>query len=95
MGVMPGYLELPFRDPGNVPEFFANGLHDLEVMGEVVRFTLFTLRRMANGRWFKEPVLHYILPASAIMPARELVTQRLPALFRGQAQESAGSLRVN
>lgn len=65
-----------FIDNGTAPEFFANGLHEVEVMGPVCRFILYALRRTANGQ-IKEPVFTCIMPVEAVGPAIQLTIRRL------------------
>lgn len=67
---------LDFIDNGNAPEFFANGLHDVEVMGPVCRFILFALRRTPDG-YVKEPVFTCVMPTEAVGPGIKLTMQRL------------------
>jgi hypothetical protein len=68
MGIMEA-REAEFIDNGTAPEFFANGLHDVEVMGANSRFILFVIKRTAGGVLYREPCLTYIIPNDAIGPA--------------------------
>lgn len=61
--------EIEFIDNGTAPEFFANGLHDVEVMGANSRFVLFVIRRTAAGVFYREPCFTCIMPNEAIGPA--------------------------
>lgn len=64
-----------FVDLGNAPEFFASGLHNIEVMGPVARFVLYTLRQQ-GGELIGEPPLSVIMPIDAIGPWIALTLQR-------------------
>lgn len=75
----PGDGTPPFVDPGNAPEFFANGLHSVEVMGAVSRFVLFVVRSLPDGRKVHEPPFTCIMPNDAIGPAIALTLQTLPS----------------
>jgi len=68
-----------FIDPGNAPEFFANGLHRVEVMGAVTRFVLFIVKRTPAGREILEPPFTCIMPNEAIGPAIALIIKALPS----------------
>ena|SRR6185369_1789974 len=68
--------DFEFIDNGNAPEFFANGLHEVEVMGSVSRFVLFVLKRSAGGVFYREPCLTWVLPNEAIAPAVMLTVER-------------------
>lgn len=87
-----------FVDNGNAPEFFANGLHDVEVMGPVSRFVLFVVRRTPGGVLYREPSFTCVMPNEAIGPAIALTIKKasvaiagpvaghaLKAIFRGRA----------
>lgn len=65
-----------FIDTGNVPEFFANGLHDIEVMGPVSRFVLFVIRKTPGGVMFREPAFTCVMPNDAIGPAIALTVKK-------------------
>lgn len=69
--------EIEFIDNGNAPEFFANGLHDVEVMGPVSRFVLRVLRRTPAGVLYYEPPLTCIMPNEDIAPAIALTLRKL------------------
>lgn len=64
-----------FIDNGNAPEFFADGLHDVEVIGQTCRFLLFQFRR-SEGIWIKEPVFYARMPLDAVGPAVSLTLRR-------------------
>lgn len=64
-----------FIDTGNAPEFFASGLHDVELMGPVARFVLYVLRQH-DDKLIGEPPLSVIMPIEAIGPGIALTLQR-------------------
>lgn len=68
--------DVEFIDTGNAPEFFANGLHDIEVMGPVSRFVLFVTKRSAGGVLYREPCFTCIMPNEAIGPAIALTVRK-------------------
>jgi len=65
-----------FIDNGTAPEFFANGLHEVEVMGPVCRLILYSLRTTQEG-FVKEPVFTCVMPVEAVGPAITLTLKRL------------------
>lgn len=69
--------DIEFIDNGTAPEFFANGLHSVEVMGPVCRFVLFVTRRSCGGIRYQEPVFTCILPTEAVGPAVALTLRTL------------------
>lgn len=70
-----------FIDTGNAPEYFANGLYDVEVMGPVTRFVLYVERHPPTGETILEPPFTCIMPNEAIGPAIALTMRKLgPAL---------------
>lgn len=71
--------EVPFVDNGSAPEFFANGLHDVDVMGSVCRFVLYKIKRAADGTFVREAELTVIMPCEAVGPGIMLTLQRLGA----------------
>lgn len=69
---MPTYR---FVDTGPAPEFFASGLHDVELIGSVARLLLYTLRH-AGEELIGEPALSVIIPVEALGPGVALTVQR-------------------
>jgi hypothetical protein len=82
-----GDRETEFVDAGNAPEFFANGLHDVEVIGSVSRFVLFVVKRSPAGVLYREPSFTCIMPNDGIGPAIALTLRKaggsiiVPAAF--------------
>lgn len=76
MGDIP---EARFMDTGTSPEFFASGLHSIEVMGPVVRFVLYVEKRLSSGEIVREPPFTCIMPADAVGPAIALTLRSLGA----------------
>lgn len=70
-----------FVDVGNAPEYFANGLHDLEMMGSVARFVLYVLKPGPNGQMFAEAPFTCVMPIEAIGPGIALVVRKCPTLI--------------
>lgn len=68
-----------FTDPGNAPEFFACGLHSVEVMGTVCRFVLYVDRRTVEGEIIREPPFTCIMPLDNVGPSIALVLRTLGA----------------
>lgn len=66
-----------FIDLGTAPEFFANGLFDVEVMGSVSRFVLYVERKADDGTTIRVPPFTCIMPNDAIGPAIALTIKRL------------------
>lgn len=71
--------EIEFIDTGNAPELFADGLHDVQVIGSVSRFVLFVFRQTPGGVWFKEPAFTCRMPNEAIGPAIGLTLRKTAA----------------
>lgn len=65
-----------FIDNGSAPEFFTNGLQDVEVMGGNSRFVLFVIKRTAGGVLYREPCFTCIMPNEAIGPAIALTLRK-------------------
>lgn len=66
-------------DIGNAPEYFASGLHCVEVLGPVSRFVLFVVKKLPDGTEYRECPFTCILPNDAIGPAIGLTLQTLPS----------------
>lgn len=64
---------------GSAPEFFANGLYDVEVMGAVSRFVLFVERRTVSGVIYRETAFTCIMPNDAIGPGIAMTVQKAGA----------------
>src|SRR5262249_1592219 len=67
---------IKFIDNGAAPEFFADGLQDVQVIGCTCRFLLFQYRRSEGGVWIKEPVFLARLPIDAVGPAIALTLRQ-------------------
>lgn len=66
-----------FIDNGTAPEFFANGLQSVEVMGPVCRFILYVERRSMDGDIIREPPFTCIMPIESVGPAIALTLRTL------------------
>ena len=87
---------VPFLDAGTAPEYFADGLHSVEVKGSVSRFVLYVSRRLPDGKEFREIPFTCILPNEAIGPAIMLTMETLPSgLIFPAARQQARRLAVN
>lgn len=73
-------LKIKFVDPGTAPEFFAHGIHDVEVTGSVSRFILFVFRKTPKGVLYREPALTFVMPNETIGPGLALTVERLGAV---------------
>ena len=85
-------------DSGNTPEFFANGLHALEIMGGVGRFQPYVLRKTSSGILYREPVFTCIMPIEAIPAAIALSIKAMGARMLGGArrvQDQTKASRLN
>lgn len=71
--------EPEFVDPGTAPEYFADGLHHVELKGSNARFVLFVDRQKSNGDMVREPPFTCIIPVEAIGPAIALTLRTLPS----------------
>lgn len=70
------HSQAEFIDTGAAPELFADGLHDVEVIGHNCRFMLFQYRRSSGGVWFKEPAFFARIPCDAVGPAIALTIRK-------------------
>lgn len=68
--------ELQFVENGQAREFFASGLHDVEVMGGNSRFVVYVLRRTPEGTQYREVCFTCVMPNEAIGPAIMLTLKR-------------------
>lgn len=82
----------PIVDNGTAPEYFANGLHDVEVMGSVCRFVLYKMKRIADGSFVKEAEVTVIMPCESVGPGILLTLQRLTGVVRHTISTAAASL---
>lgn len=69
--------DIPYINTGTAPEFFVSGLHDVEIMGVVVRFTLYTVRHTIDGDAFKSPVFSCVMPLEEVAPAIALTVRKI------------------
>lgn len=74
---MKGEPNAKFIDPGTAPEFFAHGLHDVEVTGSVSRFILFVFRKTPAGILYREPAFTCIMPNETIGDAVAMTMRKL------------------
>ena len=72
-----GLDRIDFVDNGNAPEFFANELHEIDVMGSVCRFVHAVYRRTPGGLLYKEPVFTCVMPISQVGAAINLIIERV------------------
>lgn len=70
-----------FIDTGSAQEYFAYGLHDVEIAGQMARFILYTLRQQKDGQDIAEPAFHIVLPLHAVGPGIALTLQRCGSLI--------------
>lgn len=82
-------MQTEFIDNGSAPEFFTNGLHDIEIMGPVSRFVLFVVKRTPGGLLFREPCFTCIMPNEAIGPAIAMTVTKLGAAIAIPAAAAA------
>lgn len=83
-----------FVDTGNAPEYFASGLHDVEIMGGVARFVLYVLRPAASGLLAEAPFT-CIMPVEAIGPGIALVMRRCPGLIIPAITDTARAIMAH
>lgn len=94
MGLVTSDTSIALLDTGTTPEFFANGVHDVEVMGSVCRFVLYLIKRAADGTQYREATLTVIMPSDAIGPGIALTIERIGPVALGAALGSAAKALV-
>lgn len=79
--------EIEFIDNGDAPIMTADGLHDVDVIGNWCWFLLYQVRRTAGGVLYREPAFHVRLPCDAVGPGIALTIKKagasiiIPAAF--------------
>lgn len=86
---------IAFVDNGNAPEFFADGLHDVDIIGQTCRFLLFQYRKTDGGVWIKEPVFYCRLPTDAVAPAIGMTISKAAGACVGIAVAGASDMVRN
>lgn len=67
---------IEFCDDPNVPQFFADGLHDVEVREGNCEFVLFAYKRTTGGVLIKQAPFTCIMPITAVGPAIALTLRK-------------------
>lgn len=71
-----GHRDLEFIDRGIAPELYADGLYDVEVIGQNCWFLLYQLKKSPKGILYREAAFTVRLPCEAVGPGIALTIRK-------------------